>query len=116
MKLSVYSIYDRKTCVYFAPMCYHNDEHMKRELSMGLKQDPRSAIMQFPHDYAVYQVGEWTDEAGSLTSVTPVRLVCEVSAIIKESSRANEPANIIPFGEPSPPTKVGGGGRSPQSE
>lgn len=115
MKLKVYSVYDKKTAAYYAPVCYHNDEHMMRDFGLSLSRNAEGPIVKYPQDYEVFQVGEWMDESGLLTPVTPVRWVCGVSAMLVPP--AVEQADVIPFGQDIvPPSQESGGGQGPRKK
>ena len=114
MRLRVYSVYDKKTMMYYAPVCYHNDEHMMRDFGLSLSRQSDGPIVKFPQDYEVFEVGTWTDESGLLAATIPVRWVCGVAALL---SPAVEQADVIPFGKDIvPPSQESGGGQGPRKK
>lgn len=81
MKFQLFSIYDRKTEVYTAPMCFHNAEHAKRDMRRELMKD--TMLSQFPEDYELVHVGSWDDTKATLEGLSPTGVVCRLSALMK---------------------------------
>lgn len=74
MKVQVYSFHDLKTGFFLPPMFYHNTPDAMR----GVKRvslNEHHPISQFPDDYDLYQLAEFDDNSGTLTSLPkPLRL------------------------------------------
>ena len=109
MKLSMYSVFDLKTRVFFPPMVFHNAEHAKRDLQVQLRKGGMMA--EFPADFELYQVGDWFDDNGMAEKCVPPIRVCRLDELVRRDP-AVEATGILPFpGHSAPPTEVGGGGR-----
>lgn len=56
MKISMYSIYDRKSNEYWSPKVAVNDDSIKRDFAM-MVNEPGTLVFGFPADFELYEVG-----------------------------------------------------------
>lgn len=70
MKFKVYSMFDRKAKYFGQPMFLPNDEVLKRNVVVSLKQ-PNSQLAPVIEDMAFYHIGEFDDEKGVITPLVP---------------------------------------------
>lgn len=120
MKLELYSVWDRKSCVFNSPVGWHNAEQAKRELSMFLDGHRDTVLARFPDDFCLMRVGSWDDHSGTLTPISPAEYICGLRCLLSPD-RTDGEANVIPFGSPSssvpadqaPPSKEAGGADRP---
>lgn len=80
MLLKLYSIWDKKVQVFSAPFAFHNDEHAKRSLTMELRKS-NVPMAEFPEDYQLYFLSDFSDHDAGFKAATPPLLVCEVSEL-----------------------------------
>jgi hypothetical protein len=74
MLLYVYSIYDKKIEVYNTPFFF--SDHISAARAFGrLQLDPQSMLYAYPDDYALYQIGEFDDQTGIVSPVTPPKYI-----------------------------------------
>lgn len=62
MILRVYSIFDRKAEVFNAPMCFVNDDILRRALTQIIPND--ADMQRFPEDFDVYFIGTFDNGSG----------------------------------------------------
>lgn len=77
MKLVLFSIFDMKSGVYLAPFVSRSDTDAERQISASFR-DPaikESPVGQNPEDFALYRLGMFDDEMGTIESTAPPRLV-----------------------------------------
>lgn len=83
----MYSIYDKKMDYFLSPACFGDGDECKRSLSMMLmRADDKNIFKKHPYDYSVFVVGEFNDNTGLIQNYVPVKLLCEMSSLL----RANE--------------------------
>lgn len=64
-----FSIYDRKPKRYSLPFFQVTIEAASREFK-NLVNDPQSSLNKNPEDYTLFQIGEFDETEGTLTSST----------------------------------------------
>ena len=67
MRTNLYSIYDTISQVFWKPFTEHNDESAKRAFQNSASEQPNI------NDYCLYHLGEYDDNNGVITPVTPGR-------------------------------------------
>lgn len=82
MKMSVYSIFDRKALVYHQPYFALNHAVAVRTLSDAVA-DPNSMFGRHPNDYVLYCIGQYDDSKGSMESSSPLEHVIDAIALVK---------------------------------
>ncbi len=68
MKLNVYAIKDIKLGKFAQPIIANNDEIMKRMLTAAVNSEEITALREFPEDFDLYKIGEYSEETGKITS------------------------------------------------
>lgn len=61
--MTIYSILDRRTHSYSAPLVFPNDEVCKRSLVDSMSN---SLVKRFPDDFSVYKIGTFDDQQDGL--------------------------------------------------
>ena len=82
MLRELYSIYDRKTRVYSAPMVMVNDAQAKRAVLSEMRH-AESMLGQYPEDYDLYMVGTFDDATAELLAMAPADLVCRLDSLLE---------------------------------
>lgn len=86
MILRLYSVYDRKTAVFYPPFTGLSDGAVQRELRMNLRAGV--TMYEFPQDFDLFQVGVFADESGAVDAVNPTRLVCRLDSLVPRGGDA----------------------------
>lgn len=69
MIMEIYAIKDTKVG-YGQPFYLHNDQEAERAFR-GLVKEPESNIGKWPQDYELWNIGQWDDELGVITTTGP---------------------------------------------
>lgn len=90
MKFILFSILDGKAGVFLQPFVARSDVDAKRQLSAAFKdpqfmQTPAGA---YPQDFALYELGQFDDEFGTISASPKPTRVCELSALKPADSPA----------------------------
>lgn len=101
INIMICSIFDSVTGSYMAPFVAQNNGHATRMFT-DLVLDPASNVSKHPHDYALFQVGEFCDKSGNVTPQGPVCIARahELLALHRQmeedrnSKREPQPANV----------------------
>lgn len=64
----MYSIYDKKTEVFHAPVCCHNVSDALRYFKSMLMFDKQSNVAMFPDDFDIYLVGSFNQTDGKVVA------------------------------------------------
>jgi len=72
MKLQAYSVFDSKAKFFVKPFYCANDMVALR-LFASAASDRALDIGKFPTDFSLFHVGEWDDDSGTFTQVSPLR-------------------------------------------
>lgn len=75
MNVKMYSVFDRKVAAFAQPFYAVNDLVAMRCLK-GVVSDHRSVIATNPADFDLFCVGEFNDDTGLVTAITPPVCVC----------------------------------------
>jgi len=86
MKLNAYSIYDNKALVYGLPFFAPTDGAAIRSLR-DLANDSNTTVGRHPRDFVLFCVGEFDDQTGGYSQVSPVRHVCDAQAVVIEPAQ-----------------------------
>lgn len=70
MKLLIFSAYDTKTQAYMTPFYSHTPGSAIRSFT-DAAEDPASIVAQHPDDFLLFQLGEWDDHTGTISSHEP---------------------------------------------
>lgn len=83
MKSKVFSVFDTKAGVYHPPFLTHNRMTAMRLLSNVLT-DPAHSFSQHPHDYHLFELGEFEDGNASLDCHPPEQICVLAELLSKE--------------------------------
>lgn len=81
MMAEIYSIKDTKVG-YAQPFILHNDQEAKRAFK-GLIREEESNLHKWPQDYELWNIGQWDDELGVITTTGPKFLLSGMDCIKK---------------------------------
>ncbi len=81
MNLQMFSVYDIKARAFLRPFCMPNSDMAIRALKDS-SHEPDHAFAKNPEDYTLYLVGEFSEDAGTVTSCLP-EVVATVSQCIE---------------------------------
>lgn len=98
-----YSVFDRKSLIFSPPFYSQTDGSAVRALTDGVS-DVNSAIGAHPADYVLFYVGNYDDQKGLLTAVSPLVHVIDAIALVKVQSPLPFPG---PFSETRPAVRNG---------
>lgn len=73
--LKMYSIYDRKSKIHHPPNYCHNTAHAMRVFTSIFSQ-VEQVFNAYPEDFQIFEIGEWNDETGMVTSLDKAHLIC----------------------------------------
>lgn len=76
----MYSVFDRKTQVYQAPICATNAHDACRRIAMAVFSQP-SLMSRFPVDYDIVDVGEYNDETGKCVASAQPTLIMSLEQL-----------------------------------
>lgn len=62
----MYSVFDKKTCVYGSPFLCHNNGHAVRSVQDLLSKNDLMCS-KYPEDFVLYHLGCYDDKVGLLT-------------------------------------------------
>lgn len=88
MKTNLYSIEDRLTSHHMTPFPAQNDDVAKRMAISGAKNKD-SLIGANPSDFAVYKLGVYDDNAGTITGEPKPVFICTVAELLLEAPNGN---------------------------
>jgi len=78
----MYAIFDKKMNFYGSPFFTKHQVEMMRSLSQVVK-DPNSNLSKFHKDFAVYQIGEFDDNTGKVSTEGFPLKVAEVTDFVE---------------------------------
>jgi len=81
MLKKIFSVRDIKVSVYNIP--FHSDSEIQavRTIHAAMAQQPDMLISQFPQDYELFQLGEFEDVTGKITSLDTPKFIINLVAI-----------------------------------
>lgn len=77
----VFSVYDNKAVAFIRPFTAPTLGVTVRAFTEALS-DPRHEFAKYPHDYVLYEIGEFDDQLGEIRAIQP-RSHGLVSALVK---------------------------------
>ena len=80
MVVSVYSIYDVKSCLYGQPFYSHNDNVAVRSFQ-DLQADSSSMVHRHPDDFRLYKLGNFNDITGMMSCISVPFLVLDLNLL-----------------------------------
>jgi len=92
-KLKAFAVFDSKIESWHPPMFFQHTGQAERTW-MELCRDTQSMLNKHEADYVLYQIGEFNDDTGILTSITPVQVMTAVAA---KQVRSND-VNLSTYG------------------
>lgn len=80
MRFQLFCMFDQMAGVFLQPFCARSAVDARRQLTLGFENRDflETPAGRYPHEFAMYHVGEFDDESGVIDSVKPVR-VCLLS-------------------------------------
>lgn len=91
MKISTYSIFDKKAATFGQPFYAIHEAHALRAVQ-GLLSDLQTSVGQFPSDFTLYCVATFDDQTGEFHSVASYdRFVCELVSLIPTDTQSQLP-------------------------
>ena len=87
MMLRLFSIYDRKMCVYLTPFPARGEVDATRQISASFSnpQMRETPVVSHPEDFDLVHVGLFDDESGEIERVKPA-LVTNLAPLARVSS------------------------------
>ena len=86
MVLQMYSILDKKSCVYGRPFYAHNDGHAMRSVLDELSHNESKSVMgSYPSDFVLCKLGSYDDSSGVITPIDVTVVVEIVELVMKDS-------------------------------
>lgn len=88
--MKLFAIRDAKTEQYGNPFSALTPADALRSFTAGAN-NPQSMVCQFPEDYALFQLGEYNQKTGTLTSLAqPFRLALAQEVIKRPETTASQ--------------------------
>ena len=84
MILKMYSVFDIKSKLYHPPAFCHNPGHATRMFTQQFSK-PGSVMHDFPHDFQIFEIGEYDDSSGDIRGEKNPTLICSVADLIQPS-------------------------------
>lgn len=81
MKLSMYSVYDKRSKVYNPPQSFSNEGVALRDYQTQFRKEG-TMVNQYPEDYTICEVGVWDDQTGVTAPNKDPRIIAEVKELI----------------------------------
>lgn len=95
MRMLMFSIYDSKTGLYQVPFVAHNKAHAMRTVTDFLHSD-KSPISRFPTDYELYEIAQFDDCTGIITSLSAPVHVCKLLDLLSLDAETPRLAKSLP--------------------
>ena len=83
MKSKVFCVFDTKAGVYHPPFLTHNRATAMRMLT-NVVGDRNHAFSQHPHDYHLFELGEFEDSSGAFDVHAPEQVCMLAELLTKE--------------------------------
>lgn len=87
MKTNVYAIRDLKGGIFCEPFVQNTHGVAERAFS-ELLRNPQSLLHKYPEDYQLFQIGEYDDNSGLITSLKAPLHICSAQQLLKAQSAA----------------------------
>lgn len=84
--MKLYTVYDKKSEIYWTPFCEKGDIFAQRNLSITVNSPESNILASFPSDFALYCLGEYVEKLGKVKNHKQPVFVCEVSSLVRKSS------------------------------
>jgi len=82
----LYSLFDRQTEFFGAPICCINDGDALRSFAQTVT-DPQSQVHQYMDDYTLYLLGEFDPETGRIDRCDPPQIVASARTVYHNELR-----------------------------
>lgn len=79
--LKMFCIYDRKSKIHHPPNYCHNTPHAMRVFKSIFAQKD-SVFHTYPEDFQIFEIGQWDDATGLVTSLEKANFVCAGSDFV----------------------------------
>jgi hypothetical protein len=90
MKHFVFSIFDQKAKAFTPPFFMHS-EGMAHRAFMDQVNNKESQIHAHPEDYTLFKIGEFDDNAGAISGMSPQTMVNGLQ-VIEDAAEQNQSA------------------------
>lgn len=86
MKMKMFAVLDAKIGVFGSPFCDHRDESAVRSFSDAVNDGSNAGNMWFKHpeDFALYQIGDYDSETGTVVPLGALKCLVTASALKKD--------------------------------
>ena len=81
---TMFSIYDKKSEVFFQPRFGRNREAFKRDIVLELKNAEKSPFVEYADDYELYEIGSFCDHDGKVEPTIPPSRVCSLGELLRD--------------------------------
>lgn len=72
-KILIFSVFDKKAVAYLAPFYFPQKGQAIRAFEDSIN-DPQSTFNKHPEDYALFELGQFDDTSGVITSKNPIHV------------------------------------------
>lgn len=83
MIYNIYALRDQAAQAFLAPVLNTTDQAAIRDLANMVSQHDNSNIAFAPKDFDLYQIGSFDTDTGLVAAASPVRMVCNAGALVK---------------------------------
>lgn len=84
-----YTLYDIKAKYFSSPICYANDEEVKRAMSqMLLSKNEQNPYVRFPWDFQLFRIFSFDDLSAEIKLELKIEFVCELGSLIREEDQS----------------------------
>lgn len=84
--MKLFSVYDSKAEMYSAPFVERTHETARRSFLAAVRDD-KSAVGQYPHDYALFVIGSFDDTSGVITPAKAPTMVWSGTEALQELNK-----------------------------
>lgn len=83
MIYNVYALRDQAAQAFLAPVLNSTDQAAMRDLANMVSQQDSSNLSFKPSDFDLYHIATFDTDNGLVAAVSPVRMVCNAGALVK---------------------------------
>lgn len=75
------SVFDKKASIYWPPMAFDSLAQAMRSYATAFLKERETALVQFPDDFDIYEVGQFEQGDGQVTPTWPPQFLEHISNI-----------------------------------